>query len=196
MPDISGRAIDFFPSREAEHYVFASEKYGGAGKDFTPKVYAADPTRPMGDWKEAWEKAKRRSGVQCRFHDLRHTGCTRMLEGGVPYPVVAAIMGWSAATTIRMTKRYGHIGQVAQRQAIELLNGISGLSTTNSESSGPTTVPHQDCERPPVGLRSSARVSSTAALSVDKEDSCLDQVSHYPNATPMPRAPGAQAMPS
>ena len=45
-----------------------------------------------------------------------------MLEGGVPLSVVASILGWSPATTTRMMKRYGHISQVAQRQAVEVLD--------------------------------------------------------------------------
>ena len=45
-----------------------------------------------------------------------------MLEGGAPLSVVASILGWSAATTVRMAKRYGHIGQVAQRQAVAILD--------------------------------------------------------------------------
>ena len=111
-----------FPLREATHYVFPSERYGAAGNGFkTPLTYASDPTMPIGRWKEAWETAKIRAGVQCRFHDLRHTGCTRMLEAGIPYSVVATIMGWSASTTVRMAKRYGHIGQVAQRRAVDAL---------------------------------------------------------------------------
>ncbi len=82
-------------------------------------------TVPYGRWKEAWEAARARAGVRCRFHDLRHTGCTRMLEAGVPFSVVASIMGWSASTTVRMSKRYGHIGQAAQRQAVAALNGVN-----------------------------------------------------------------------
>jgi len=57
--------------------------------------YATDPTKPINDWKEAWEGAKKRAGavlmpvkmdepsdqaseqkprsLVCRFHDLRHT---------------------------------------------------------------------------------------------------------------------------
>lgn len=49
--------------------------------------------------------------MKCRFHDLRRPAVTRMLEAGVPRSVVATVMGWSAATAIRMAKRYGHIGQ-------------------------------------------------------------------------------------
>ncbi|MCU1308067.1 MAG: hypothetical protein JWN45_2762 [Acidobacteriaceae bacterium] len=55
--------------------------------------------------------------LRCRFHDLRHTAVTRLLEAGIPYPVVASMMGWSAATAIRMAKRYGHIGSKALRDA-------------------------------------------------------------------------------
>src|ERR1700747_1041060 len=86
----------------------------------------SDPTRPIGRWKEAWESAKNRAAISCRFHDLRHTGCTRMLEAGVPFSVVATIMGWSPSTTVRMARRYGHIGQKALRQAVNAL-GLSGI---------------------------------------------------------------------
>ena len=111
-----------FPNRQAEHFVFPSERYGAAGDDFTPCAYKTDPTRPIGRWKEAWEAAKKRAGVKCRFHDLRHTGCTRMLENGVPFAHVAMIMGWSPATTARMVKRYGHIGQTFLRRAVEAIS--------------------------------------------------------------------------
>ena len=46
-----------------------------------------------------------------------------MLEAGVPFSVVATIMGWSPFTTVRMARRYGHIGQTAQRQAVNALRG-------------------------------------------------------------------------
>ena len=41
-----------------------------------------------------------------------------MLEAGTPFPVVAELMGWSPATTIRMAKQYGHIGQESLRNAV------------------------------------------------------------------------------
>ena len=115
-----------FPNFKPNHYVFPFERYGGKGKDdvygFTGSVaYDTDPTRPVGDWKEGWERAKERAGVKCRYHDLRHSGCTRMLEAGVPFIVVSDIMGWSASTAVRMAKRYGHIGHTARREAIDKL---------------------------------------------------------------------------
>ena len=112
-----------FPNRQPEHHVFPAEKYGAAGDEFKPCVHSTDPTMPIGDWKEAWEAARKRAGVSCRFHDLRHTACTRMLESGTPLSVVATIMGWSPSTTVRMSRRYGHIGQAAQREAVRALNG-------------------------------------------------------------------------
>ena len=119
-------ADDSTSERQPAHFVFPTERYGAAGEKnsfgFTAGVviYDTDPTRPIGDWKEAWEKAKERAGailsgkteeeepepLKCRFHDLRHTAITRLLEAGIPYPVVASMMGWSAATAIRMAKRW------------------------------------------------------------------------------------------
>jgi integrase len=117
-----------FPARKPEHFVFPAEKYGEGGP------YATDPTRPIGSWKEAWEAAKIRAGVTCRFHDLRHTVCTHMLESGVPFSVVAAVMGWSPSTMIVMSKRYGHIGQAACAEAVKSLNGSgAGFSWLQNE---------------------------------------------------------------
>jgi len=118
---IIGFWASLFPGHEPSHFVFPAERYGASG-DGLAVVYDCDPTKAIGRWKEAWESAKSRAGVSCRFHDLRHTGCTRMLEAGVPFSVVATIMGWSPSTTVRMARRYGHIGQTAQRQAVNVLN--------------------------------------------------------------------------
>ena len=93
-----------------------------ASDDRIPTVFDTKPDTPIGSWKMAWTTARQKAGVMCRFHDLRHTTVTRLLERGVPFAVVAAILGWSPATSVRMAKRYGHIGQLAQRQAVKLLD--------------------------------------------------------------------------
>ena len=46
--------------------------------------------------------------LACRFHDLRHTAVSRMLNAGTPIAKVAKIVGWSPATMVRMAARYGH----------------------------------------------------------------------------------------
>jgi integrase len=83
-------------------------------------IYDTDPTQPIGTWKEGWEAAKERAGIDAlRFHDLRHSGCTRLLDAGIPHPIVAQIMGWSVSTAIRMLKVYGHISLGTIQRAIE-----------------------------------------------------------------------------
>jgi integrase len=61
-----------FPNRQPNYYVFPFGKCGARGEEdsfgFTGGVvtYDMDPTRPIGDWKEAWEKAKERAGAVLR----------------------------------------------------------------------------------------------------------------------------------
>lgn len=64
-----------------------------------------------------------------------------MLESGVPFAVVATLMGSSAATTARMAKRYGQIGEKAQREAVAVLDqGGAGSRPGSVES--PRQVSH------------------------------------------------------
>jgi integrase len=156
-----------FPQRKPTHFVFPFEKCGGKGKDklfgFKGGVsYGTDPSKPTGDWKEAWEYAKRRAGVAlnpeaknpkplvCRFHDLRHTGCTRMLESGVPFSVVAVIMGWSASTAVRMAKRYSHIGDAARCEAIDKLGNASTFDAVAALGWAQKWAQSQSAETGPV----------------------------------------------
>jgi integrase len=111
-----------FADREPSHFVFPSERCGLAGNGQMDHVYYTDPSKPINSWKVSWQSAKDRADVECRFHDLRHTGCTRMLEAGISLPIIGSIFGWSAATAVRMARRYGHIGQVAQRAAVSVLD--------------------------------------------------------------------------
>ena len=74
------------PDRQPNHYVFPTERIRQSG------VYTRHPDRPIGigSWKTAWVTAKRKEDVKtARFHDIRHTTCTRMLEARVPLSVVA-----------------------------------------------------------------------------------------------------------
>jgi integrase len=59
-----------FPNRQPDEFVFPLEKCGQAGKEesfgFTGAVvYDTDPSQPIGDVKEAWEGAKRRTQRHC-----------------------------------------------------------------------------------------------------------------------------------
>lgn len=127
-----------FPDRMADHFVFPSEHYGLAGNERKPHAKTMDPGVPVGEIKTAWEAAKKKATVEARFHDLRHTACTRLLERGASLAVVATIMGWSPSTTAKMAKRYGHIGNDAQRAALDALveapaGGLSNGSISESD---------------------------------------------------------------
>jgi integrase len=110
-----------FPNRQGDHFVFPAERYGAAGDRFEPATYATDPTQPVASIKEAWEFAKKRAGVQCRFHDLKHTAVSRMLDAGVPIAKVAKIVGWSPSTMVKMAARYGHFNLEELRGAVETI---------------------------------------------------------------------------
>ena len=101
--------------------MFPAEQYGQPG-DEKPGTYEADPTQPIGSWKTAWKNARLSANVKCRFHGLRHSAVTRLLEGGVSFPIVASLLGWSPSTTTKMAKRYGHIGSDAHREAVASLD--------------------------------------------------------------------------
>ena len=136
-----------FPDRKPEQYVFPSERYGAGGDEFSPKAYHVDPSKPIGSIKEAWEAARLRAArilkgeteetgantetepkeaiapLACRFHDLRHTAVSRMLNNGVPIAKVAKIVGWSKSTMVLMAARYGHFSLNDLRDAVESISG-------------------------------------------------------------------------
>jgi integrase len=135
-----------FPERKAKHYVFPTERYGAGGDEFSAKTYHVDPSKPIGDIKEAWEGARERAArilkgiaeganleeevppLACRFHDLRHTAVSRMLNAGVPIPKIAKIVGWSPSTMVLMARRYGHFSLDDLRGAVETISG-GGIQT-------------------------------------------------------------------
>jgi integrase len=117
MPGPLMCGLKHFP-KGSQRIMYFQLRSVAAGDAFRPCVYGTDPARPIGTRKEAWEAARKRAGVSCRFRDLRHTACTRMLEAGTPLSVVATIMGWTPSTAVRMSRRYGHIGQAAQVEAV------------------------------------------------------------------------------
>ena len=73
----------------------------------------------IGDIKKCWNTAIRNSGVKnFRFHDLRHTAATRMLEKGVDVVTVKEILGHAS---IQTTMRYVHTETRRKKFAIEIL---------------------------------------------------------------------------
>lgn len=62
--------------------------------------------------------ACRHAGIErFRFHDLRHTAATRLVESGVPLHAVAKLLGHS---TVKITERYSH-PEASIKEAVEIL---------------------------------------------------------------------------
>lgn len=85
---------------------------------FSRVVAPVDPERPCTTLKHAWETVRRAAGVKCRFHDLRHTAITRMLEAGAPEHAVRALVGHVSP---KVLERYAHMRLEVKRAAVEAL---------------------------------------------------------------------------
>ncbi len=56
--------------------------------------------------KRSFTTASKNANIEnLRFHDLRHTAATRLVESGIPLHAVAKLLGHS---TVRVTERYSH----------------------------------------------------------------------------------------
>lgn len=67
-----------------------------------------------------WKSAELPPGLAAvRFHDLRHSGVSRMIAARVPLPMIGDIVGWTHGTLAKMLKRYGHFSIEEMRLAME-----------------------------------------------------------------------------
>jgi integrase len=83
-----------------------------------------DPKKPAKKWDTAWHALRDAAGLPgLRFHDLRHTVVTRLLEAGEPDHVVESITGHLSR---RMLEHYSHIRLKAKKAALERLSDQSG----------------------------------------------------------------------
>jgi integrase len=65
--------------------------------------------------REAWALARTSTGIRCRWHDLRHTCASWLVQAGVPLHTVAEILGH---TSTQVTRRYAHLAPEHLRDAI------------------------------------------------------------------------------
>jgi len=74
---------------------------------------------PLKDVKTAFKSACRRANIKnLRFHDLRHTFASRLVESGVDLITVKELLGHS---TVKITERYTHPNQSLKKEVVELL---------------------------------------------------------------------------
>lgn len=54
-----------------------------------------NPNKPVENNKRGWKSALKRAGIECRFHDLRHTAASIKVRANIPEPIILAEMGLS-----------------------------------------------------------------------------------------------------
>jgi integrase len=82
----------------------------------------------------AFYKVRKAAGLQeLRFHDLRHTFATRLVQAGIDLYVVKELLGHK---TIVMTMRYAHHYPESLRRGVEVLDGFGYTLVTPGNKKG------------------------------------------------------------
>ncbi len=111
------------------------QKLKSGGSEFIFLNPDGNPYKRYDSIKGAYERLCKKVGITgLRFHDLRHTAATRMIEAGASIVAVSKILGHS---DIKMTMRYTHPDN-SLKEAVELLtkNQISDSVTDKSTDKG------------------------------------------------------------
>lgn len=70
----------------------------------------------------AFNKARKKAGLDdVRFHDLRHTFASRLVQAGVP---LYDVMHMTGHKSLEMVQRYSHLAPDYQERALEALNSL------------------------------------------------------------------------
>ena len=76
--------------------------------------------KPIRSVRTAFVKACKKAGLEnVRFHDLRHTFASRLVQGGVP---IYDVMHLTGHKSLEMVHRYAHLAPDYQERAIQALN--------------------------------------------------------------------------
>lgn len=106
------RRADLLGHTEPVHYLWCASQH-----------HKLDPTKPASKWDTAWRALRDAAHLPgLRFHDLRHTVVTRLLEAGEPDHVVESITGHLSR---RMLEHYSHIRMNAKKAALDRLDGAT-----------------------------------------------------------------------
>ncbi|EFH8096585.1 TPA: tyrosine-type recombinase/integrase [Escherichia coli] len=86
------------------------------------------------DSKTSWLSACRRAGIEdFRFHDLRHTWASWLIQSGVPLSVLQEMGGWES---IEMVRRYAHLAPNHLTEHARKIDDIFGDNVPNMSHSG------------------------------------------------------------
>lgn len=84
-----------------------------------PKVRKIAERLPLGigdrQLRDGWKAAREATGIDCRWHDLRHTCASWLAQAGVPLHTIGEFLGHSSTA---VTKRYAHLAPQHLAEAI------------------------------------------------------------------------------
>lgn len=120
--------------------------------------------------KTAWRSTLKAAGIRhVRFHDLRHTFNTRMLEAGVLQEVRKSVMGHSSGAGVH--GEYTHVELPLKRDAITRLeawlHAQTHTSTPINNSPSPETLKEEGHDRTEAGREN--RAESRRTQNVEEE---------------------------
>ena len=141
--DLSNRRIRFTDTKNGEdRTVRLCDRACSTLAHLSPKESGAVFTfrgKPIASVKKAFDKARSKAGLEdVRFHDLRHTFASRLVQGGVPLYDVMHLMGHKS---LKMVQRYAHLAPDYQDRAIIALNALGhNLGTVEAPDGGSNTL--------------------------------------------------------
>lgn len=82
------------------------------------------------DSNKAWKGALKRAGISnFRFHDLRHTWASWLVQSGVSLLALKEMGGWE---TLEMVQRYAHLSAGHLTEHASKIDAIIGRNVTNT----------------------------------------------------------------
>ncbi|WP_458047384.1 tyrosine-type recombinase/integrase [Phytobacter sp. AG2a] len=82
------------------------------------------------DDNNAWNAGLKKAGIEdFRFHDLRHTWASWLIQSGVPLSVLQEMGGWES---IEMVRRYAHLAPNHLTEHARKIDAIFGTTDTNT----------------------------------------------------------------
>lgn len=86
------------------------------------------------DSNTAWRAALKRAGIEnFRFHDLRHTWASWLVQAGVPLSALQEMGGWES---IEMVQRYAHLAPGHLKEHARHIDAIFSASVPNLSHAG------------------------------------------------------------
>jgi len=158
---------------------------GDAWKNTLNLIFVTETGAPIhgSDLVQHFKRVLKRTGLpKIRFHDLRHTAATLMLNDGVPLVTVSKILGHSSPAITAMI--YAHALDEAKAGAIaglsqklEQHHGRTTHTTTHTDPKAPPALPEGErgIERPDAGAEDGTRTRTGLPPAVFKPSPGLGQ---------------------